>query len=120
MKKLFQVQNLAFYKEDFLDNIDQYEDVISIIQELSPKLKYEEIEVVEENDCCEATKKNYIIEIQGFLNENDDFFTREEVELLSKVGSPSNKLGSLGMLDLFVIRVYKCLNCNKWIIDILE
>lgn len=121
MKKLFQIQNLIFYKEDFLDNnIDEFEDVISIIQELSPKLKYEEIEVVEDNDCCKATKKNYIIEIQGFLNENDDFFTREEVELLSKVGSLSSKLGSLGMLDLFVIRIYKCLNCNKWIIDILE
>jgi hypothetical protein len=120
MKKLFQVQNLVFYKEDFLDNIDAFEDVIPIIQELSPKLKYEEIEVVGENDCCEATNKNYIVEIQGFLNENDDFLTREEVELLSKVGSVSNKAGSLGMLDLFVIRIYKCLNCNKWIIDILE
>ena len=69
--------------------------------------------MVGSNDCCEKTNKNYIVEIQGFLNEEDDFFTKEEVEELSKEKN-------LGILDLFVIRVYKCLECNKWIIDILE
>jgi hypothetical protein len=113
MNKLFQIQNLVFYKEDFLDNIDEFEDIIDIIKELSPRLKYEKIEVVGQNDCCEKTNENYIIEIQGFLNEEDDFYTREEVEILSKQKP-------MGNLDLFVIRIYKCLNCNKWIIDILE
>ena len=113
MNKLFQIQNLVFYREDFLDNIDEFEDIIDIIKELSPRLKYEKIEVVGQNDCCEKTNENYIIEIQGFLNEEDDFYTREEVEILSKQKP-------MGNLDLFVIRIYKCLNCNKWIIDILE
>jgi len=113
MEKLFQIKDLVFYKEDFLDDIDEFEDIIYIIKELSPKLKYEKIEVVGKNDCCEVTNENYIVEIQGFLNEEDNFFTKEEVELIS------NK-ESMGILDLFVIRIYKCLNCKKWIIDILE
>ena len=113
MNKLFQIQSLVFYKEDFLDNIDEFEDIIDIIKELSPRLKYEKIEVVGQNDCCEKKNENYIIEIQGFLNEEDDFYTRDENDILSKQKP-------MGNLDLFVIRIYKCLNCNKWIIDILE
>lgn len=113
MNKLFEIKGLEFYKEDFLDNIEEFEDIIHIIKELSSELSYDEIEVVGSNDCCEKTNKNYIVEIQGFLNEEDDFFTKEEVEVLSKEKN-------LGILDLFVIRVYKCLECNKWIIDILE
>lgn len=113
MNKLFEIKGLEFYKEDFLDNIEEFEDIIDIIKELSNELSYDEIEVVGSNDCCEKTNKNYIVEIQGFLNEEDDFFTKEEIEVLSKEKN-------LGILDLFVIRVYKCLECNKWIIDILE
>lgn len=113
MEKLFNIGSLIFYKEEFLDNIAEFEDIIYIIKELSPRLKYEKIEVVGQNDCCEKTNENYIIEIQGFLNEEDDFFTREEVEILSKEKP-------MGKLDLFVIRIYKCLSCKKWIIDILE
>lgn len=113
MNKLFEIKGLEFYKEDFLDNIEEFEDIIDIIKDLSSELSYDEIEVVGSNDCCEKTNKNYIVEIQGFLNEEDDFFTKEEVEVLSKEKN-------LGILDLFVIRVYKCLECNKWIIDILE
>lgn len=113
MNKLFEIKGLEFYKEDFLDNIEEFEDIIDIIKDLSSELSYDEIEVVGSNDCCEKTNKNYIVEIQGFLNEEDDFFTKEEVEELSKEKN-------LGILDLFVIRVYKCLECNKWIIDILE
>lgn len=113
MEKLFEIEDLVFYKEDFLDNIGEFEDIIYLIKELSSQLKYEKIEVVGQNDCCEATNENYIVEVQGFLNEEDDFFTKEEVEALSKEGP-------VGMLDLFVIRIYKCLSCNKWIIDILE
>ena len=113
MEKLFEIRDLVFYKEEFLDNIEEFEDILFIIKELSPRLNYEEIEVVGENDCCEKTNKNYIVEIQGFLNEEDEFFTKEEVEILSKEKS-------MGILDLFVIRIYKCLECKKWIIDILE
>jgi len=31
----------------------------------------------------------------------------------------NNQLNS-GVMDLFVIRLYKCVDCGKWIIDILE
>ena len=113
MEKLFTIKDLVFYKEDFLDNIEEFEDVIHIIKEFSHKLNYEELEVVEENDCCGRTKKNYFIEIQGFLNEYDEFITREELGLLVKERQS-------GLLVLFVIRIYKCLACRKWIIDILE
>ena len=114
MEKLFTIKDLIFYKEDFLDNnIEEFEDVINIIKELSHKLNYEEIEVVGENDCCERTNKNYFVEIQGFLNEYDEFFTKEELGLVVKEKTT-------GLLDLFVIRIYKCLACRKWIIDILE
>lgn len=113
MKKLFGIKDLIFYKEEFLDNIEEYEDIISIIDDLSNELIYEEIEVVGNNDCCDKTNKNYIIEIPGFLDENDEFLTKEEAEKLSSSGMQK-------MLYLFVIRIYKCLECNKWIIDILE
>jgi len=113
MEKLFEIKDLIFYKEDFLDNLDEFEDIIDIIQELSANLIYEEIEVVGLNECCEKTNKNYIIEIPGFLDENDEFLTKEEIELQSASGVER-------VLDLFVIRIYKCLECKKWIIDILE
>lgn len=113
MKKLFEIGDLKFYEEDFLDNILEFEDIIPIIQELSPYLKYEEIEVAGLNDCCNKVNKNYIVEIHGFIDEEDNFITKEEL-LASK---SENKEG---MLDIFIIRIYKCLNCNKWIIDILE
>ncbi|MBQ6820548.1 MAG: hypothetical protein IJO26_04540 [Clostridium sp.] len=113
MKELFRVKDLIFYKEEFLDNIQEFEDIISIVKDLSSSLTYEKIEVVGLNDCCEKTSENYIIEIQGFLNKDDDFYTKEEIEM-------SSEKGLMGELDIFVIRIYKCLNCNKWIIDILE
>ena len=102
MNKLFEIKGLEFYKEDFLDNIEEFEDIVDIIKDLSSELSYDEIEVVGSNDCCEKTNKNYIVEIQGFLNEEDDFFTKEEVEELSKEKN-------LAILYLFVIRVNKCL-----------
>ena len=113
MNKLFEIGDLSFYKEDFLDNIDEFNDIIDIIKELSNELSYEEIEVVGNNECCEKTNKNYIVEIQGFIDEEDSFITKKEAEELSKNGE-------LGLLDLFVIRIYMCLECRKWIIDILE
>lgn len=113
MEKLFEIKDLVFYKEEFLDNLEEFEDILPIIKELSNELTYEEIEVVGKNECCEKTNKNYIVEIPGFLDENDDFFTTAEVEALASSGKQK-------MLDLFVIRIYKCLECKKWIIDILE
>lgn len=110
MKELFKIGELSFYKEDFLDDINEYLDIIPIIQELSNTLTYDEIECVGENDCCNLCNKNYIIEIQGFINQDDEFITVQELE---------NKKQTCD-LDLFVIRVYKCVKCGKWIIDILE
>ena len=40
MKKLFQVKDLVFYEEDFLEDIKEFEDIIPIIQELIPALSY--------------------------------------------------------------------------------
>ena len=56
---------------------------------------------------------NYIVEIQGFLNQEDEFITKKEIE-----ENPSLVNGQV--MDLFVIRLYKCADCGKWIIDILE
>ena len=109
---LFTIDGLSFNKEDFLDNINEYEDIIAIIEELQENLKYDEIECVGENECCNKTKKNYIVEIQGFINQNDEFITMEEAK-------ENNQLNS-GVMDLFVISLYKCVDCGKWIIDILE
>ena len=109
---LFTIDGLSFNKEDFLDNINEYEDIIAIIEELQENLKYDEIECVGENECCNKTKKNYIVEIQGFINQNDEFITMEEAK-------ENNQLNS-GVMDLFVSRLYKCVDCGKWIIDLLE
>ncbi|WP_418222704.1 hypothetical protein [Clostridium isatidis] len=112
MKKIFEIKDLKFYEEEFLDNIEDYEDIIPIIQELSLELNYEEIETVGNNDCCNMTNKNYIVEIPGFLDKEDNFITKDEAEKLTEESEMS--------LSLFVIRIYKCRECNKWIIDILE
>ena len=111
--ELFKIKGLTFNSEEFLDNIDEYEDLIPIIQDLQENLSYEEISCVGENDCCNNTDKNYIIEIQGYLNNEDEFYTKEEL-----IQSGDNIENS--NLDPFIIRVYKCVECGKWIIDILE
>lgn len=111
--KLFEIKDLVFNREDFLDNISEFDDLLPIVEELQNELTYEEIECVGENDCCGKSNKNYIVEIQGFLNENDEFITKKELE-------ENPGLGEHKVLDLFVIRLYKCVSCGKWIIDILE
>lgn len=113
MKELFKIRDILFYEEEFLDELEEFEDILPIISELAPYLDYEKIEVVDLNDCCEKTKENYFIEIQGFLNEEDEFITKEEVESMGLANEGK-------LLDLFVIRIYKCIECNRWIIDILE
>ena len=108
--ELFKIKDLVFKDEDFLDEI---EDLIPIIQDLQESLSYDERNCVGENDCCNKTDKNYIVEIEGYLNSEDDFYTKEEL-----IKNDTNIEG--GNLDPFIIRVYKCVECGKWIIDILE
>lgn len=113
MAELFKIKDISFLEEDFQDDINEYEDIIPIIKDLEQELTYEKITCTDLNDCCEKTKENYFVEIQGFINSEDEFITKEEVE---KFNTQIKK----EELDLFVIRVYKCVDCNKWIIDILE
>ncbi|AOR23553.1 hypothetical protein [Clostridium taeniosporum] len=113
MKEIFKIKDLIFYKEEFLDDINEFEDIFPIIKEFSDNLSYEKINVASLNECCEKTKENYFIEIQGYINKDDDFITKQELEQMSVAFDRRE-------LDLFVIRIYKCTECNKWIIDILE
>lgn len=113
MKELFKIKDLVFYEEEFIDNINDYEDIIEIIQELSQDLEYELIEVAGSNGCCDKTKKNYLVEIIGYIDENDEFITKEERDAMG-VMSLNKKF------DLFVITVHKCTACNKWVISLLE
>ncbi|MBM6861888.1 hypothetical protein H9X78_15710 [Clostridium saudiense] len=111
--ELFKIKDLVFNSEEFLDNINEFEDLIPIIQDLQKSLTYEEINCVGENDCCNKTDRNYIVEIQGYLDDEDEFYTKEElIQNGINIDSAS--------LDPFIIRVYKCVECGKWIIDILE
>lgn len=113
MKELFKIGNVSFYKEDFQDEINDYEDIIDIIFEFQDNLKLEEIECAELNDCCEKTKKNLFTEIIGVLTQDDDFLTLEEVRSQREIYEGT-------VLDPFGIQIYKCLECNKWMINILE
>lgn len=113
MKKLFQVKDLAFYEEDFIDDVRDYEDLIPIIQELSPNLTYELIEVAGSNGCCDKTKKNFLVEIIGYLDENDEFVTKEEREAMGILADKKQ-------FSLFVITIHKCTACGKWVISLLE
>lgn len=113
MNELFKIKDMSFYEEDFLDDINEFEDIVPIIKELEDKLTYEEIECVEINECCKVSKKNYYTEIHGYINSSDEFVTKEEKEQFENVLKNEN-------FDLFVIRVYKCVDCGKWVIDILE
>ena len=113
MKELFKIKGMSFCEEDFLDDIKEYEDIIPIIKELENQLTYEKISCVEINECCKVSKDNYYVEIHGYINGEDEFITKEEKEKFENVLNDKS-------LDLFVIRVYKCVDCGKWIIDILE
>lgn len=111
MNKLFSISGVVFYSEDFQDNINEYSDLITIIQDVEDKLHLEEIQCVDLNDCCEKTKMNLFSEIVGYVNQEDEFFMQEELEGIKDMNN---------QFELFVIRIYKCLNCGKWLIDILE
>lgn len=111
MKELFKIRDISFYEEDFLDDIAEYEDIIPIISDFQKKLNYEIISCTEENECCGISEKNYFIQIYGYINNEDEFITSEEIDEFNV---------SRDELTLFVIRIYKCIDCGKWIIDILE
>ena len=113
MEKLFTINKIDFYKEEFLDDIKEFEDIIGIIQDFQESLKIEKINCVEKNDCCTETSENYIAEIIGVLTEHDEFYTLDEVRSRQKEFESQR-------LDPFGIQIYKCTKCNKWIINILE
>ncbi|SHF02528.1 hypothetical protein [Clostridium fallax] len=108
MNKLFNISKVDFYEEDFQDNINEFEDIIPIIQDLEKDLSLERIQCVDLNDCCNKSKENLFAEIQGFVDEEGEFYLKDEAKDIKKP------------LDLFVIRIYKCVSCKKWMIDILE
>lgn len=111
--ELFKINNVSFKKEDFQDELNEYLDIIDIIKEFEGQLKLEKIECAELNDCCGKTKFNDIAEIIGVITEDDDFLTLEEVRARRNEYEGTN-------LEPFGIQVYKCKNCNKWMINILE
>ncbi|WP_160672822.1 hypothetical protein [Clostridium sp. C8-1-8] len=113
MKPLFVIQDEMFYKEDFLDDITEYDDIIPIIQERAALIKLDTIECTDLNDCCEKTKSNLYGDIVGYIDEEENFIFQEEIEEYRKQYGEK-------FLNLYVIRIYKCLNCKKWIIDIME
>lgn len=113
MKELFKIKDLSFYEEDFIDNIEEYEDIIYIIQDYQNELEYEKIQTADDNECCNKSRNNYFVQIHGYVDENDEFITKEEADKYKNVLT-NNKL------DLFVIRIFKCVDCGKWLIDILE
>lgn len=116
MKKLFTIGNIDFYEEDFQDNIEEVRDIIELVADFSENMKIEEIECAGENDCCGKTTKNYISELMGALTEEDDFYSLEEIQQSEESIKKFSKMN----LYPFGMQVYKCVNCGKWIVNILE
>lgn len=113
MQELFRVGDLVFNQGDYLEDISEFEDIIPIIQDLQEELSYEKITCVDINDCCEKSKDNYIVEIHGYINSEDEFITKKELDMYGNVLKKDE-------LSLFVISAYMCVDCGKWIIKILE
>ena len=119
MKELFKIKDLIFYDEDhakdydeeYAEDLEYLESNIPIIKELEKQLSYEKITCTEVNKCCNKGKDNYIVEIEGYINSEDEFITKEEAQKF-KVNKAD--------LEMYVIKVYKCVDCGKWIIDILD
>ena len=61
----------------------------------------------------ERAGKAIFNKIKKYINKEDEFITKEELESFKNCLNRDE-------LDLFVIRIYKCCDCGKWIIDILE
>lgn len=113
MKELFKIDGVSFTKEEFQDNLNDYMDIVDIVKEFEEDLKLEDIECAELNDCCNKTKENKFAEIIGVLTQEDDFLTLEEVRSRREEYEGT-------VLDPFGIQIYKCKECNKWMINILE
>lgn len=122
MSILFKIGNIEFKKEDFdyifmagesYKDLDEFEDIIETIKDFEDEFKGEEIQCAEINDCCKQTKINYIAEVYGAVTEEGEFFTLNEMRM--EQGKFEKE-----MLYPYGIQVYKCLNCNKWMINILE
>lgn len=119
MKELFKIKDLHFFEEDhdkcydeeYAERIEEIESNIPIIQDLQDYLSYEKITCTEVNRCCKKSKDNYFVEIQGFIDDKDEFYTKEEA---SEYEMDKSKL------NIYVIRIYKCVDCGKWIIDIID
>ncbi|MPQ45258.1 hypothetical protein [Clostridium tarantellae] len=138
MNKLFEINEIDFYQEEFQDNIFEFEDIIPLIQDFQSEMKLEKIECVDLNDCCGKTKTNFLAELVGVIDKEDNFYTINEAiellplnikdEFLRKLKKDENSISLLeklikktnGILVPFVIQIYKCLGCNKWIINIIE
>ncbi|WP_300349657.1 hypothetical protein [Clostridium sp.] len=113
MNKLFEVNGIEFFEEEFQDDINEFQDIVSILKDFQGELKIEKIQCTDKNDCCFSTKENYICELVGALTEDDDFYTLKELR------SNYDKFKD-EMLYPFGIQVYKCIGCNKWMINLLE
>ncbi|MDZ5252296.1 hypothetical protein [Clostridium sp. LIBA-8841] len=113
MDKLFTISGVDFLEKDFQDNINEFQDIIPIIQDFQDELKLEKIECIDKNDCCFKTKENYICELIGALTKDDEFYS------LNELRSDYERFKD-EMLYPFGIQVYKCTACNKWIINLLE
>lgn len=111
MKELFKINNISYYEEDFFDEISDYEDLIPLIKDMEDSLTSEEIQVTDINDCCNISKNNIYTEIVGYLNRDEEFITKEEMVTYNI---------DRAEVTLFVITIYKCVDCGKWLIDILE
>ena len=59
---------------------------------------------------------NYRRGMEALQNRNNE----EALEFLNKEIEENPSLFNGQVMDLFVIRLYKCVSCGKWIIDILE
>lgn len=43
MEKLFTINKIDFYREEFLDDINEFKDIIDIIQDFQESLKIEKL-----------------------------------------------------------------------------
>lgn len=113
MDKLFTISGVDFLARDFQDDINEFQDIIQILQDFQSELKLEKINCTDKNDCCFKTKENYISELVGALTVDDEFYSLKELR------NDYDKFKD-EMLYPFGIQVYKCTECNKWIINLLE
>lgn len=119
MKELFKIKDLVFYDEnhakdyddEYMEELEYLESNIPIIKELEEELSYEKVSCTETNKCCNKGKENYIVELAGYIDKKDEFITKDEV-----IKFNINK----AELQMYIIRIYKCVDCGKWIIDIID